>query len=87
MNILHTHRHLYMHIHRYTKVFNLVGVYSSVAYPGLVKKGGVRYVFVIFAHAHTVGRCGFERMDYKSMVLRIVYKPALCSLVRSTSNA
>ena len=31
-----------------------------VACPGLVK-GGVRYVFVIFAHAQIVGRCGFER--------------------------
>ena len=39
-------------------------------------------IFVSFAHVQIVGRCGFERD-----VVRTYRKPALCSLVRSTSEA
>ena len=40
-----------------------------MAYPGLVK-GGCSALFVIFAHAQIVGRCGFEREYVRIVNLR-----------------
>ena len=51
--------------------FDLYG-YFTVGYPGL---GGVRHVFVIFAHAQIVGRCGFERAYSRSTYVSYTVEP------------